>query len=626
MSARKVVSGHSKQRSQAQVFGPLSSSIPSPMPSQYVAQSTIDDLTQGLNEWRNIQDVVRLTFKAFHDVLQAQGDAVRALERRMDGSLDAVTATSADVQSAVTKLASQLATKVDRADVSAAIANHYATRADVDGAVASAAARLEAAIDAKAGRDEITSARADAQDRISALARTLRGELARKAESDDVSHRLETKASIVEVTEAIALKADRADIEDRLRNKAGTAELADLRKAMLRRADVEEAVARARADADARLYDAVAQVKQHAESTLSSLVERARGDWEEARGTHARAIDDLRRDVEAVTGELRTDLNAAVSAVRTMSTAFDESFNEMSRRVDDTDAAARGRHENLERRMEEETGEKASALATVVELLGAKADREEVASMLELKADAVTVSDALAHKASIAELRSAIERLEQAQVNAVTEDAAAEQRDIKDLCVLLDTKANIEDVNRALASVSDELGDLASTKVDSATFQQSVETQSIVNASLVTDCSVARWIWKSGRLRAGSTVPWNVQSLNTDPENFSWTQDRANIVCNAPGLYEVTFGFFARKKPSVQLLVNGEAVLAASNSSSYVVHHSSGRVKDVGTRHPAGNVTGLTLIDFLALPPKAKVSLTYAGEEGAEAFLSLKKL
>ena len=141
MSARKVVSGHSKQRSQAQVFGPLSSSIPSPMPSQYVAQSTIDDLTQGLNEWRNIQDVVRLTFKAFHDVLQAQGDAVRALERRMDGSLDAVTATSADVQSAVTKLASQLATKVDRADVSAAIANHYATRADVDGAVASAGDR-----------------------------------------------------------------------------------------------------------------------------------------------------------------------------------------------------------------------------------------------------------------------------------------------------------------------------------------------------------------------------------------------------------------------------------------------------------------------------------------------------
>ena len=39
---------------------------------------------QGLNEWRNIQDIVRLTFKAFHDVLKAQGDAIKGLERAVD--------------------------------------------------------------------------------------------------------------------------------------------------------------------------------------------------------------------------------------------------------------------------------------------------------------------------------------------------------------------------------------------------------------------------------------------------------------------------------------------------------------------------------------------------------------
>lgn len=39
---------------------------------------------QGLNEWRNIQDIVRVTFKAFHDVLKAQGDAIKTLERVMD--------------------------------------------------------------------------------------------------------------------------------------------------------------------------------------------------------------------------------------------------------------------------------------------------------------------------------------------------------------------------------------------------------------------------------------------------------------------------------------------------------------------------------------------------------------
>lgn len=61
------------------------------------------------------------------------------------------------------------------------------------------------------------------------------------------------------------------------------------------------------------------------------------------------------------------------------------------------------------------------------------------------------------------------------------------------------------------------------------------------------------------------------------------------------------------------------------NSASYVLHHSSGRLTSVG-RHPAGNVTGLTLIDFLALPPKARIAITYNGEDGGEGFISLKKL
>ena len=119
--------------------------------------------------------------------------------------------------------------------------------------------------------------------------------------------------------------------------------------------------------------------------------------------------------------------------------------------------------------------------------------------------------------------------------------------------------------------------------------------------------------------------PWNVQSVNTDPENFRWERDKTFVRAGVPGLYEVTFGFFARRKPAIRLLVDGEPVLAAVNSASYVTHHSSGRLTSA-TRHPAGNVTGLTLIDFLALPAKAKVAVAYEGETGAEGFLSLKKL
>ena len=43
----------------------------------------VDDLLQGVNEWRNIQDIVRLTFKALSDVVKAQGETLKELERQM---------------------------------------------------------------------------------------------------------------------------------------------------------------------------------------------------------------------------------------------------------------------------------------------------------------------------------------------------------------------------------------------------------------------------------------------------------------------------------------------------------------------------------------------------------------
>ena len=43
----------------------------------------VDDLIQGLNDWRNIQDIVRLTFRAMNDVVKAQGRTIAALESKV---------------------------------------------------------------------------------------------------------------------------------------------------------------------------------------------------------------------------------------------------------------------------------------------------------------------------------------------------------------------------------------------------------------------------------------------------------------------------------------------------------------------------------------------------------------
>jgi hypothetical protein len=39
-----------------------------------------------------------------------------------------------------------------------------------------------------------------------------------------------------------------------------------------------------------------------------------------------------------------------------------------------------------------------------------------------------------------------------------------------------------------------------------------------------------------------------------------------------------------------------------------------------------GNITGLTLFDFIAIPPRARLSLCYTGEGAGEGFFGLRKL
>lgn len=63
--------------------------------------------------------------------------------------------------------------------------------------------------------------------------------------------------------------------------------------------------------------------------------------------------------------------------------------------------------------------------------------------------------------------------------------------------------------------------------------------QTAINETLCTENIAARWAWKSGELKSGSMVPWEIQLANTLPDNFLWEKDKTNVLTVAPGLYEV---------------------------------------------------------------------------------------
>lgn len=79
------------------------------------APSLVYDLLQGKNEWKNIQDIVKLTFKAVCDTVKSQGQAVRELERQIQ------------TKSTLQELTSSLALKANISDVSRTIADLQAT-------------------------------------------------------------------------------------------------------------------------------------------------------------------------------------------------------------------------------------------------------------------------------------------------------------------------------------------------------------------------------------------------------------------------------------------------------------------------------------------------------------------
>ena len=470
----------------------------------------VEDLTQGLNEWRNIQDIVRLSFVAFHKALQAQGDAIQALTEQTE-----LRALKSDVRAAFETHEELLEVRLGEAEA-----------AD--------------AADAETPNAEIRDA--EILERVAALER--------RAETVETRlDRFATKAELEKASEETRMKLD-ALLRDLRRDNGGDAD--------------------ARRDARATVHSPPPRDDAVRTAFESSSPRRASRAGKETRAESSR--DERYED----TGKTHASDEPSDGGVETAETA---------RRVAEMRVA-----------------------------LASKADAAEVRETLTRKADADAVAAALERLERAASTYATKADLHSVNVSTVT---------ASDLAALAAEKVGVDEVNRALAEVSAALDEKAGAAALDAFARES--RMALRGVAAETSLSVARWIWKSGRTKAHGLVPWNVQSVNTDPENFRWERDKTFVRAGAPGLYEVTFGFFARRKPAVRLLVDGEPVLAAVNSASYVTHHSSGRLTSA-TRHPAGNVTGLTLIDFLALPAKAKVAVAYEGETGAEGFLSLKKL
>lgn len=116
-------------------------------------------------------------------------------------------------------------------------------------------------------------------------------------------------------------------------------------------------------------------------------------------------------------------------------------------------------------------------------------------------------------------------------------------------------------------------------------------------------------------------MSWDKETVNTLPENFIYSSSEMSFKVVSGGIYKIEMGFYAKKKPSVQIIVNGKTIVSAVNSSSYVVHHSSGKLKDITN----SEIAGLTYYDYFTLPENSRLAISYNGEPG-HGFLGIQRL
>jgi len=350
--------------------------------------------------------------------------------------------------------------------------------------------------------------------------------------------------------------------------------------------------------------------------------------------SHEQQLEDFKRHIVEYCGSLSSDFTEDIKSLKgDLSTLCETQqeillenenrFRTFKSQVDSlssdirTELAAIQKDLNREFiKVKEETEARLSQHDQAVErLVKHKPDTRELELVIEKKADA----------ALIQHLNNLIETQKQSQsdfntniaskqylfegklveLSASLTELSGSQASTSAIAKSLEQKVDVRDFKRTAGEFKDQL------KIVSEDFQSHLSDQTLINETLCSENVVARWAWKSSTL-SGAIVPWEEQSVNTCPENFLWTKDTTNIITVAPGLYEVIFGFFARQKPTITLLVNGEPVLQR------VVR----TVKPSRSQHP---ISGVTQVEFLALPSRASVSVNYAGEPG-EGFIGLKKL
>ena len=146
--------------------------------------------------------------------------------------------------------------------------------------------------------------------------------------------------------------------------------------------------------------------------------------------------------------------------------------------------------------------------------------------------------------------------------------------------------------------------------------------------------SGGRWLWSSGQREADGWIPWDVEVQNSASATMLWTAGSYSIRARVPGLYKICVAVFTTKPLALQVCLNWEPLLSlqppggsdGSGSPSAEGRVVQGQGHVIRATHPAGEVTCVTIDEYISLPAESVLAVRFHAGAPAQAMLTLKKL
>ena len=292
----------------------------------------VDNLLSGVNEWRNIQEIVRTTIKSLTDVVKAQGIAIKELEKQVNSKASKIeminglgskanindvmrtfneVAASIDSRPTVEEVNYLLDEKVNKADLIYSL-NSKPSFEDVRTMLLSKTQELNF-------KDELEQEFNKKLDELNRENNKKLSQLALSKDLQQVVSLLETKANTNDVNEALSSKASKESVVSALQRKMNKSEVDAIINSKVDYIDFQNLVSAVKLKAesgDLEKLEAIldSKVERNELLGLSNLLNN-KIDFKDYETLNL-AINELRSDVSKKTNDLDLDLDRLIENIK----------------------------------------------------------------------------------------------------------------------------------------------------------------------------------------------------------------------------------------------------------------------------------------------------------------------